>query len=116
MQHQIKQELYPALHLWAPTKISISTPFDVNPAEDRPPQARIDRGDPSDGPLAIISDQIPLFLHETCRKNPTGLHTRALEVEANLQKLLHDREATLHQQINHHRDVVPNKDFAVVQF
>ena len=99
----------------APTKIRVSTSFDVDPAEDRPPQARIDRGDPSDGPLAVISDQLPLFFNETCWKNPTGLHTRALEVEANLQKLLHDREAPLHQQINHHRDVVAHEDFAVVQ-
>ena len=116
MQHQIKKELDSALHFWAPTKISVATSFDVNPTKDRPPQARIHRGDPSNGALAVISDQIPLFFNETCRKNPTGLHTRALEVEANLQKLLHDREASLHQQINHHRDVVSDKDFAVVQF
>ena len=38
----------------------------------------------------------------------------ALEVEADLQELLDDREATLRQQVDHHWDVVAQEDFAVV--
>ncbi len=39
----------------------------------------------------------------------------ALEVEADLQELLDDREPFLRQQVDHHWHVVAQEDFAVVE-
>ena len=57
----------------------------------------------------------PFSSTKECWEHSTGLISGALEVEADLQELLDDREPFLRQQVDHHWHVVAQEDLAVVE-
>ena len=88
---------------------------DVDPAEDGPPETGIHRTDSTNGPLAVVRHQLPVFLDEAGGEKPPGLQGVALHVHAQRQKVAHQPVAPFQEQIDHHRHVVPEKHFAVVE-
>ena len=114
MQHQVQEQLKPPLHHLAGAEAVITAALHIEPAQHRPPEAGIHGGDASDRTLAVVRHQDPSFLHETGGEHSPGLVGVALKLQADLQEMPHDREASLQQQVEHHRHVVSQEHLAVI--
>jgi len=116
LQHQIQQALQTTLHPLAHAEIQVLAAFHVQPAEHGPPECGVHRADPADRALPVVRHQLPLFFHEAGGKHAADGKAVALEIEADLQEMAHDRKAPLQQQLHHHGHVVAQKHLPVVGF
>ena len=115
MQHQIKQQLHATLNALAGAEFPVAAAPHIQPAEHWPPQAGIHIGYATDRALAIVGDEHAVLFHKAGGEHTAGLIRAALELQAGFQEIAHDREASLHQQEQHHGNVVPQKHFVVVE-
>ena len=115
MQDQIEQQLDPPLDLLAGAEFVVLAAFDVEPGEDRPPEAGIDTGDPADGALSVVSEKLVAVLDKAGGEDTARLVGAALQLQGDIEEVANDLVAALEQQVEHHRDVVPQEDLAVVQ-
>jgi len=115
MKYEVQEQLDPSLDARCGSKFFVSTGFDVHPTENWPPQAGIYRRNSSNRPLAVIGNDLSVLFDEGGWEHSTCLIGGALEVEADLEELLDDRETFLRQQVDHHWHVVAQEDLAVVE-
>ena len=115
VKNEVEEQMQTALNLLTASEFGIATALYIDPAKNRPPEAGINGGDASDGSLAVIGHQFVVLFHKAGGKDPTGLNTGALQIQADREELPDDGVSTLKQQVDHHGNVVPQEDLAVIQ-
>ena len=115
VQNEIEQELDAALDFLAGAELVVLAAFDVEPAEDGPPETGVDAGDAANGALSVVSEELLPLFDKAGGEDAAGLVGAALQLQGDIKEVPNDLVATLQQQVEHHGNVVPQEDLAVVQ-